>query len=290
MHAYDSNFDIWSSLPPAPLKWSALASLDNKVILVGGKQVGNHGVNFTNRLAVLDEEGKGWKFFQPSMQYARLSPVVNSYNGYLIVAGGNKGSLDYNIEIFDSATRQWRTGPPLPYKCFRHTSTTIDRAWYLLSEDSGYVYVSDILAHIQHTCGSSQLPVTDMQDLLTEDYHPDELNSPNMAWKPIETQPPSKPLCITSIDGHLLALSRSKGAVSAVAYMDESWEYVGKLPFTTSTASMLVDSFGQLYIFGGESGNGQYSSKLLKVSLVSKGTKKPVLHVSLDTATFLSSN
>ena len=65
LHAYDSNFDIWSDLPPAPLKWSALTSLDNKVVLVGGKEVGKTRTGYTNKLAILDDASKTWSFLNP---------------------------------------------------------------------------------------------------------------------------------------------------------------------------------------------------------------------------------
>ena len=156
LYSYDSNFDFWTSLPPAPLKWSTLTSLDNQVMLVGGKEADKPGIGYTNRVAVFDKESKAWVFFNPPMQVARLSPVVLTYNGYLIVAGGSKGSLDYNVEIYDPATRQWTTTIPLPHKCFRHTSTTINGVWYLLNSDSGLIYYVDILFFIQHHCGYDQ--------------------------------------------------------------------------------------------------------------------------------------
>ena len=293
VHTYDSNFDIWSSLPPAPLKWSALASLEDKVLLIGGKEVGKPRASYTNKLAVLDEGAKEWKFFNPPMQVARMSPVVHSHDGYLIVAGGSKGSLDYNVEIFDPATRRWTVGSPLPYKCFKHTSTTIDGVWYLLNEDSGQIYCADMPTIIQHTCGSSQKSmksplVSEISVPVHNEVVSDELTMLNhVTWKSIETQPPSKPFRITSMEGHLLALSLVKGAVSAHAYMDGSWQYIGKLPFTASTASIAADSLGQLFLFGGEGGCGQYSCKVFKASLVLKSSKKPELHVVLDTAAFI---
>lgn len=297
LHTYDLNFNFWSSLPPAPLKWSALTSHDNQVMLVGGKEAGKPGVGYTNRVAVFDEESKAWVFFNPPMQVARLSPVVLSYNGYLIVAGGSKGSLDYNVEIYDPATKQWTTTIPLPQKCFRHTSTTIDRVWYLLNSDSGLIYCVDILFFIQHHCGYNQQKLVDgVEDSLpdalpltstNERIHQKISKEQNEVWKLIEAQPHSKPFCITSIEGHLLALSHAKGAVLASAYTERSWERVGKLPFTAATASMAVDLLGQLYLFGGEGACGKYSSKSFKISLVSKDAKKPTVHVVLDTSTFL---
>lgn len=298
VHMYDSNFDIWSPLPPAPLKWSAVASLDNKLVLVGGKEPGIPTAGYTNKLSIFDKESKTWKFFSPSMQVARLSPVVLTYGGYLIVAGGSKGSLDYNAEIFDPEKRWWMIATPLPHKCFRHTSTTIDRVWYLLNQDSGHIYCADIPTFVKQSHDSDQhhlvdyvedSPVEDPASLSSRQPVMKEMNEQNQTgvtilWRPIETQPPSKPFRITSIEGHLLALSHSKGVVTAHAYMAGSWEHVGKLPITATTASMAVDSTGQLYLFGGEGGGGQYSSKLTQVTLVSRDYKKPKLHVGLTTA------
>ena len=298
VHTYDPIFCIWSSLPPAPLKWSALASFGDKIVLIGGKEVGKPRANYSNKLAVLDTEKREWKFFDPPMHTARMSPVVHAHDGYLIVAGGCKGSLDYNMEIFDSRARRWTVASPLPYKCLRNTSTTIGGVWYLLNEDSGVIHCADMATIIQHhTSGSSHRSATGSQNSTMQRPPVPKIGVPpllkvaseellvipnHVIWRPLETQPPTKPFRITTIEGHLLALSLAKAAVSAHAYMDGSWQYVGKLPFTASTASVAVDSLGQLFLFGGEGGCGHYSNKLFKASLATKTSKK--LHVSLDTA------
>ena len=298
LHTYDSNFDIWSSLPPAPLKWSSLASLNTKVMLVGGKELGKLRADYTNKICFLDEESKTWRFFHPPMQVGRLSPVVHTYSGYLIVAGGRKSFLDYNVEIFDPIGRCWMTTTPLPQKCFKHTSTTIERTWYLLNEESGQIYYTDILSLVKQSCDYNQHLTNGVQNPLSDKQHSPPTSEPinnefkasdekiriSMTWTPIETQPPFKPFRITSIDGYLLAMSTSKGAVTAHIYVDESWKRVGKLPITATTASMTTDSSGKLYLFGGEGSGGQYSFKLMNVSLVSRDAAKPTLHVGLDTA------
>lgn len=301
VHTYDPSFNIWSSLPPAPLKWSALATFGDKIVLIGGKEVGKPRVNYSNKLAVLDKERKEWKFLDPPMHTARMSPVVHAHEGYLIVAGGSKGSLDYNMEIFDLRERKWTVASPLPYKCLKNTSTTIGGVWYLLNEDSGLIHCADMDTIIQHhvtkSTNSSQtsaatgsrnstmrrppVPKQGVPPLLKVTSE-ELLVIPNhVIWRPLETQPPTKPFRITTIEGHLLALSLAKGAVSAHACMDGSWQYIGKLPLTVNTASVAIDSLGQLFLFGGEGGCGHYSNKIFKAFLVSK---KPQLHVALNTA------
>ena len=243
------------------------------------------------------------------MQVARLSPVVHTYGGYLIVAGGGKGQLDYNAEIFDPAKRQWTVTAPLPHKCFKHTSAAIDGVWYLLNGDSGHIFYTDISTFIQLSLVESSEQDTTCMDSSMQSPTTEEVLSmvngtlkisdrqsglaTSTVWKSIATQPPCKPFRITSIEGHLLALSMSKSAVLAHAYVDGLWQSVGKLPLSTSTASSISDpsnSFGSLYMFGGEGSGGQYSSKLFKISLVSKDTKRATLRVGLDTATFITNS
>jgi hypothetical protein len=304
VHTYDPKFNIWNSLPPAPLKWSALASLGDKIVLIGGKEVGKPKASYSNKLAVLDEQRKEWKFLDPPMYTARMSPVVHAHDGYLIVAGGSKGSLDYNMEIFDLRARKWTVASPLPHKCLRNTSTTIDGVWYLLNEDSGLIHCADMATIIQyHVSGSSQrstatssqntgmqrppVPKRGVPPLLKVTSE-ELLVIPNhMIWRPLETQPPARPFRITTIEGHLLALSLAKGAVSAHAYMEGSWQYIGKLPFTVSTASVAIDSLGQLFLFGGVGGCGHYSNKLSKAFLVERTSKKSERHVALDTTAII---
>lgn len=300
VYMYDSNFNIWSSLPSAPLKWSALASFEDKVMLIGGKEVGKPKAGYSNKLAILDEEQKEWIYFNPPMNTARVSPVVHVHDGYLIVAGGSKGSLDYNMEIFDSRARRWTVGSPLPYKCLKNTSTTTSGVWYLLNEDSGQIHCADMDTIIHYTCSfGSKKSATGSRHSTTERPSISKIGVPPLSkvksedllvipnhviWRPLEQQPPAKPFRITTIEDHLLALSLSKGAVSGHAYMDGSWQYIGKLPFTVSTASVAADSLGQLFLFGGESGSGLYSNKLFKASLVMKTSKKTV---ALDTTTVI---
>lgn len=261
IHKFEPVFQLWDHLPTCPLKQFGMASFENNLVAVGGKEVGNLA---SNKIYTLDEDGQNWNACIPPMTFARVCPVVIGYEQFLIVAGGKKGSLDYNLEIYDHTSKRWTSAPPLPTKCYPTTSVVSGHSWYLLNQDDGTIKCADIRTLISQATGIS----------LTTDPSPQsentELKSSTSIWLSLPS-PPSRPIQITAIGVYLLAITCESNPVKVRSFLynkgAESWCYSNKLPNLCGSSSALPDDKDGLYLFGGEGGSEQYSNKLYKLTL-----------------------
>ncbi len=92
---------------------------NQKLVLVGGKQALNLGGGSSaecwNKLTVWDGDANKWTHSFPPMHIARVAPTTFVHGSFLVVAGGRKGRLDYNVEVLNGDTLQWaQTGDLLP--------------------------------------------------------------------------------------------------------------------------------------------------------------------------------
>ena len=157
---YHPQSNTWEQLPPSPMKWFGMAVFNQQLVLVGGREIGCKDYKVTNKIATLDEQNYCWNFVLPPMTFVRLSPVVYGYKNYLIVAGGEKGSLDYSFEVLDPASKRWMVGPSLPATCSPHTSAIAGRIWYLLQKETDCLLSADMRRIVQQTL--------ELQDCRTE--------------------------------------------------------------------------------------------------------------------------
>ncbi len=264
IHKYEPIFQLWDQLPSCPLKSFGIASFDRRLVIVGGKEAGNLSSASSNKIYSLDDDGVNWSILIPPMTFARVSPVVIGYDHFLIVAGGNKGSLDYNMEVYDMVSKRWYSAPPLPVKCFRHTSAVSGHKWYLLSQDDGSIKCADIRSLIQASTGIviaiAESPLLEISD------------SSVSIWTTLPSSPCRFSL-IAIIGGHLLGVAQDASLVNVHSLLydsnTKSWldGSKSKLPNLCGSASVVADDRGSLFLFGGEGGTEQYSNKLYKLSL-----------------------
>ncbi len=262
IHKYEPVFQLWDQLPPCPLKMFGMACFDGRLVIVGGKEVGNLSSNSSNKIYALNDDEQDWSMHIPPMTFARVSPVVIGYDRFLIVAGGNQGSLDYNMEVYDTVSKRWCSSPPLPTKCFRHMSAVSGHTWYLLSQDEGSIKVADIRSLIRLSTGVT---------VSTTDSPPPEMeDSAVSVWGSVPI-PSCTPALIASIGGHLLGITQEESVVNVHACLYDSsakeWLKSTKLPNLCGSSSAVTDDRGSLFLFGGEGGREQYSNKLYKLSL-----------------------
>ena len=131
IYACNSSFTQWRPLGEnCPLKWFSLAVFDGQLLAIGGKVSGSRKED-SNKIVSWEEEMKEWLLSFPPMLTTRASPVTFSWRSYLVVAGGRKGVLDYNVEVFSAEERQWSFAGPLPLPCSIQTSLVLDDKWYL---------------------------------------------------------------------------------------------------------------------------------------------------------------
>lgn len=287
---FNSIFNMWSELPPSPLKWFSMAILNGQLVLVGGKEAASSSLSYTNKLAVWNQEDNAWSFSLPPMAVARSMPIVISHGRSLIVAGGKKGSLDFNMELYNSSSRRWYSAPPLPLHCLMHTSAVIGDTWYLLRLKDGEIFHANICSLIA-SVQAEDLHADPFLDAPTTNGHA-AADVKGGLWQKLHAKPPGSPFRIIAFEEHLLSLSSNgNGNITLhalpVSVSEPSWVHVGKLPELCSYASA-YSTPEQLYLFGGDAANKQYSHKMFKVSLLSKeeaARLKKERHVAIGTAT-----
>ena len=154
IYRYDTARDIWSPLPPLPVKWFGLGQVQGKPVAVGGWKESND--SRTNEVYTYYEQSKKWKQTIPPMPTARNSASVTSLVSALIVAGGCIHNACINtVEVFKSDTSKWYTTNPLPMACCHISLTTIDDTCYALG---GY----------RHPSHLNQAHYTSLDDLLSK--------------------------------------------------------------------------------------------------------------------------
>lgn len=269
---YNPTLDIWDSLPQSPLKWFGMTVFNQQLVIVGGREVGNQKQQNTNKIASWDEDNQTWNFSVPPMTFARVSPVVFSYNGYLVAAGGEKGSLDFNAEVLDSHTKRWIIATSLPVNCFPHTSAVNVKSWFLLSEYDQCILNTNISAFIQKALEqggildeSNEKDTSPISVTNTEVQPSIDLNE-TLLWENL-LKPPGKPICITTIGDHVLAIISRSDFTTRLYFGKEgkavaSWKYVDEIPGSCYSFSVVADDKNKVFLFGGYATVTQYSKKL----------------------------
>ncbi len=281
VHSFDpSSPKVWKPLPPSPFKWSALSVFNNQLVLIGGREMTHPSspTSYTNKVVAWNTEKETWEFSLPTLMFPRVSPVAISHRDYLIVAGGDKGVLDYHVEVLNIKTMQWIRGPNLPLPCFAHTSTVIDGSWYLVDQESGKILHTSIDVYIEKS-----LKILDMEKEKTPEpteREPSFEDSPKSAtnssiWTVLASNEDSnpttnrKPLRLFSTTSHLMMLSDVQ---DLYIYRGNSWEKTGgKFPFTMSTGSWVENELNEdsFLLLGGENGH-KYSNSTYKLTVMTR--------------------
>ena len=129
---YDIQSGEWSTLPKHQVKSFGMASVNNRLVLVGGLDPSTNKA--TSQLAVWESESQQWTFPYPPMDIARHSPAAATFNEWMAVAGGH-GNHDYlnAVEILNTTEKRWYPAPPLPMAmgCDQMRSAVVGDEWYL---------------------------------------------------------------------------------------------------------------------------------------------------------------
>ena len=240
--AYNTRSETWHQLPPHAAWGFAMVVINNKLVLVGGR---NRSIDDTNTLGVWEAGSRQWTHPYGPMPTPRswLSAVV--YKQWLIVAGGMTGSNKAStIEVLDISSNQWYTAPPTPIPWSEMRSAIIGDMCYFMG---GYGYYG-LGRHPTEMVYSVSLPTLVPQTISTS-------CTPHPTWKTISTlgHTLSAPL---SIGGELLAVGGKKNSktVSDIRhYVPETnkWVVVGHTTSPLSRCSCTVISMRLVAVVGG---------------------------------------
>ena len=145
VYVFDSRDRSWSSLPECPKEDFTLASINSKIVAVGGivREVGKYKISAEKSVLCLDlSRGTeaNWEHY-PAMFYGRILPGAASSESCLVVAGGldapRHGKAMDTVEIFDVGNRQWYTAYRLPKPIANPSMTVCGEHVYILSSGVG---------------------------------------------------------------------------------------------------------------------------------------------------------
>lgn len=223
---YDSNNDEWSLLPKSSVRYFAMASVKDQLLLAGGEK-GNAEIQ------LLDNENHHWTSqCYPKMRSGRSFSAAVGYKNFLIVLCG-----DYKdtVEILDSSTHHWYSAPPVPMGGDHMTAIILSNDIYI----SSYAW-SDGKPHIF----SAQLPT------LISNATNETTTSPT--WHELLFPPVCGPTLL-GLQNHLLLVGGEKQRKEFYRYCSEqkNWIECGQLPVAMLAPCCAVLPSGELLVAGG---------------------------------------
>ncbi len=240
--AYNKQSCQWHTLPPYSTRWFAMTTINNKLVVVGGR---NRDNSESSELGEWQPDSKQWTHPFPPMSTPRCEPSATLYKHWLVVAGGHHGVCLQTVEVLDVSNMQWSTGPSTPTPWMMMKSTTIGDTWYLMG---GFyegmslcpdVYSVSLEALVSHSSSDSSNIWNKLPSL-------------NCALS-----------CPLNIGGSLLAVGgkdmKSAKRVSTIQrYVPETntWVQAGQLPHAECNCTCIMTS-DKVYVMGGYDRNSR---------------------------------
>jgi hypothetical protein len=94
---YNSELDVWSTLPPSGCVLFAMAAINSQLVLIGGHNCSTPSEGVTGQLRVWDPDGASWREMFAPMPTARWSPSVITYVKWLVAVGLNVSKKSYQM-------------------------------------------------------------------------------------------------------------------------------------------------------------------------------------------------
>ncbi len=242
IQVYSPESDGWRRLPQCPVRFFAMAAVNQQLVVVGG---GSHNHQVQSTVLVWDDTSRCWTTTYPNMPTARCEAAAVSYQQFLVVAGGyGQSDRDLNtVNILNSSTKQWVTAAPLPTACCQLSPALVGDTLYLLGgfadhTPSKQMFSTSISALISHATSSFRAP------------------PPN--WDVTDTKlTHSKAV---SLNNSLLAVggrddgSKDSSAIYHYNPLSKRWTKVGDVPSALSRCSCTALPSGELTVLGGYAG------------------------------------
>ena len=235
INCYDPVKNSWGPPIDTPYADFAMATLNNKLLVVGGQDKISKR---TNRILVMQDAGHFKNYNK--MSIARSHHAAIGHQGVLIIAGGlgdNEMRLS-STEIFDSNIEQWFNCSNLPQPHSSLNSVIVDNTLYLLGGFLNGSYSSAVFTASLDTLTRHQLRWNTHQDT---------------------------PWCCSasvSVRGtHLLVIGGNQkknhrmisGDVMKLNKTSQSWEAIGRIPLIRSSAAAVCTPDNRVIVIGGAS-------------------------------------
>ena len=252
IYCYDPAQDIWTTLPPLPVRWIGLGQINEKLVTVGG--ITRDKQTVTDKLYTYNKVSRTWKQTFPPMPTARRSPcVLQIQSAFLTVGGVKEDNMFTNtVEILKLDVMQWYRckAAQIPIGCCFISLVAIGNMCYIIGGSYGFR---------ENTTFLNQALYASIDDLLDSTVAASESSSHSgTIWKSLPSTPRYVPTA-TVLAGRLLAIgggNQPKGGADmkeVYMYSDTAkcWMYVSDLPAPRSDTIVVALSATEILVIGG---------------------------------------
>ena len=242
INCYDPVNNSWSSPINTPCCNFAMTTLNNKLLIAGGK---DKSYKITNQILTMDA---GQLKNYTKMITARAAATATSHQGMLIITGGwdDKYNKLSSTELFDSSNGQWYVTNDLPQPHFSLQSVIVDNILYLL----GGLNKDDKLSTAVFTA-----PL-------------DTLSRHQLKWNTHQDTPRCRSAPVSVYGTHLLIVGGSKqidkfartSDVYKLNKVNHSWEAIGHIPSARSLSAAVSTADNRVIVIGGVNDKGELTN------------------------------
>ena len=243
INCYDPLNSSWGSPINTPYSSFAMATLNDNLLIAGGK---GKSYKKTNQILTLDA---GRLKNYTKMVIARSLATAAGHQGMLIITGGrdDRGGILFSTELFDSSNGQWYMSNDLPQPHCDLKAVMVDNILYLLGGsnkdgDSPAVFTAPL----------------------------DTLSRHQLKWNTLQDTPwcVSAPVCVYGT--HLLIVGGGKMTVGLkyirtsdvfkLNKVSHSWEAIGHIPIARGRSAAVSTADNRVIVVGGHNVKGWYTN------------------------------
>ena len=240
INCYDPVNNSWSSPINTPYSLCAMTTLNNKLLIAGGRDKSN---KITNQILTMDT---GQLKNYTKMITARSDATATGHQGMLIITGGmdDKYKRLSSTELFDSSNGQWYVTNDLPQPHTRLQSVIVDNILYLLGGNNKDSYPS---------------PAVFTAPL-------DTLSRHQLKWNIHQDTPWCRSAPVSVYGTHLLIVGGGKkighkythtSDVYKLNKVSHSWEAIGHIPSARDAPAAVSTADNRVIVIGGMNDKGE---------------------------------
>ena len=239
---YDPVNDSWSSPIKSYYCLFAIATLNNKLLFIGGQ---NNSSKKTNQILTMDA---GQLKNYTKMITARSAATATGHQRMLIITGGegDKGKRLSSTELFDSSNGQWYMTNDLPQPHCWLQSVIVDNILYLLGGSNKDGVSPAVFMAPLDTLSRHQLKWNTLQD------------TPRIASAPVSVYGTHLLIVGGDLDKKIGDKYTRTSDVYKLNKVSHSWEAIGHIPSARSSSAAVSTADNRVIVIGGRNDEEEY--------------------------------
>ena len=240
---YDPVNNSWSSPINTPYYCFVMTTLNNKLLIAGGKDKSR---KTTNQILTMDA---GQLKNYTKMITPRLYATATGHQGMLIITGGENDEAKTlsSTDLFDSSNGQWYVSNDLPQPHFWMQSVIVDNILYLL--------------------GGINKDGSDSPAVFTAPL--DTLSRHQLKWNTLQDTPWCRSAPVSLYGTHLLIVGGDKkigydythtSDVYKLNKVSHSWEAIGHIPSARYLSAAVSTADNRVIVIGGLNDKEEYTN------------------------------